>query len=245
MKTHSNLIEGLTRNALEYLVLPLITIDEYESKISDKRAIVVGFFVNEENPANDLSNFIDRSSNPILDTEVSPAPTPDGNFVVFVEIQRDENFTKVLLDLLSEIENLCEVTDWEFQCPESSDPVELTKENIEKLIILNQDDVLELPDDDEDVVDNDNDLVAEASFWKNSSTDSYEINNDQITFYKNNNLYKYVIENYIYDSSLSIDLNNSSARIMQSILGPAYSVFGTNCGLIVEHQNKAKLLKTG
>ena len=65
MNLRSNINEGLTMNALDGLITPMLSIDEYESKISDKRAIVVGFFVQEEDPANDLSNFIDRSSHPI------------------------------------------------------------------------------------------------------------------------------------------------------------------------------------
>src|ERR1700748_2916530 len=87
------LIEGLRENDLEGLVLPVISIDQFESKIDDD-AIVVAFYVEYRDPAIDLNRFIQKSAVDILDTEVSPAPTEDGYFVVFVELMRDDKFMK-------------------------------------------------------------------------------------------------------------------------------------------------------
>ena len=79
MNSTPKLKEGMRENDLDDLVLPLITIDEYVSKIGDdKEVIVVGFFVEDEDPANDLSRFIDRSVTNILDTDVSPVPNEEG-----------------------------------------------------------------------------------------------------------------------------------------------------------------------
>ena len=47
----SKLTEGLTRDALEHLVMPMVTIDEFESKIDDRRVVVTGFYVTDQDPA--------------------------------------------------------------------------------------------------------------------------------------------------------------------------------------------------
>jgi hypothetical protein len=86
----SKLIEGMQANDLDFLIMPLISIDEYESKIDDRRAVVIGFYVTDNDPASELSAFIEKGTVPVLDTEVSPAPTEDGYYMVFVEMDRNE-----------------------------------------------------------------------------------------------------------------------------------------------------------
>lgn len=146
----TELKEGLTRNALQHLVLPLLSIDEYQSKISDKRVIVVAFFVREEDAAVDLSNFMDQSHYPILDTEVSPSPTPEGFYLVFLELQRNEEFPENLLSIIKEIENLVEIKSWDFDCAKDDGPFELTSANLKKHLVLDQDAIIEVPDDLDD-----------------------------------------------------------------------------------------------
>ncbi len=121
------LTEGLRKGDLDGMVLPLITIDEYESKISNDKSIVVGFYVFEEDAAHDLSNFIERAPYMILDTDVSPAPTKDGYYVCFVEIFRSNDFGASLTKLLSDLTLLTNVEDWQFTT------VKLPKDKIVKL----------------------------------------------------------------------------------------------------------------
>ena len=128
--------EGVKRKSLEHLIEPKISIDEYESKISDKRVIVVGFYCGDKDPANDLSMFIDSSSLPILDTEVSPAPTPTGHYVVWVEVARSKQFPEVVQNLLKEIDNLTDVESWKFVCPAQQNEQELDEKNLTKFLIL-------------------------------------------------------------------------------------------------------------
>lgn len=99
------LLEGLHENDLNDLVLPLVSIDEYESKIDDD-AIVVGFYVQDRDPANDLNRFIQKSAISLLDTDVSPAPNEDGYYVVFVELMRDHAFPDKLMGILDTLVGL-------------------------------------------------------------------------------------------------------------------------------------------
>ena len=110
----SQLTEGLERHALEYLVMPLVTIDEYESKIDDRRVIVTGFYVTDQDPANDLSTFIEKSSIRPLDTDVSPAPTDEGYYLVFVEMTRNEEYPTRIVQLCEQINNLTNNKQWQF-----------------------------------------------------------------------------------------------------------------------------------
>ena len=57
----------------------------------------VGFEVIDEAPAKDLEEFIRMGYVESLDTDVSPGPTMDGNYLVFVEFNRDKSFPLTFL----------------------------------------------------------------------------------------------------------------------------------------------------
>jgi len=245
MKTVS---EGVKRKSLEHLIQPVLSIDEYESKISDKRVIVVGFFCGDKDPANDLSDFIDSSSLPILDTEVSPAPTPDGYYVVWVEIARSKKFPGIVKNLLKEVDNLTNIDDWKFQCPAQQDAVELDDENILQYIILDPAEILEPPEkqenDTEDTPEPENsknDLLAE--FWRASLADKIELSENFVNFYKNNTVYKFHIQPTLPDS-IDFLVEDGETRYLKSLLGPAYDVYKAADGFVVESDKVAVHLKS-
>ena len=105
--------EGLRTGDLKDLVSNEISIDEFESKI-DTDAIVVGFYIEHENPAKDLSSFIESGVYDVLDTEVSPAPDEKGNYVVFVEFLRDSKFPTNLKRVLDGLKSLTGNSNWSF-----------------------------------------------------------------------------------------------------------------------------------
>lgn len=132
MSSKIKLKEGMREGDLDDLVLPLLSIDEYVSKIADdKEVIVVGFFVEDEDPANDLSRFIDRSVTDILDTDVSPAPNEEGYFLVFLEAKRDKKFVKMLLQVLDEISNLVNIDKWTFKVHKDKTIHDLNRKTLE------------------------------------------------------------------------------------------------------------------
>lgn len=175
----TKLTEGLLAHDLDYLVMPLISIDEYESKIDDRKAIVVGIYVTDLDPANELSGFIEKDVVPVLDTEVSPAPTEDGYYVVFVEIDRNERFIKRLLNIVENISNLTNVDKWEFS-PYHSDKDEnypLTAEMLKKHVNLDPDSV-EIRDSKEKDQENQKDQIAE--FLQHSAVESIAIEEQKL-----------------------------------------------------------------
>lgn len=99
---------SLKAGDLDELVLPEISIDEWESKIQDD-AIVVGFYIDDEDPAYDFSKFIEKGGLDILDADVSPAPNENGYYMVFVEFVRNDNFPDNLDEVLQTAENITNI----------------------------------------------------------------------------------------------------------------------------------------
>lgn len=144
---------GLLHNDLDKLVLPLLDIDTFESKIDDSRSIVVAFYVFEPEPARDLDSFISKSSLEIFDTEASPAPTTDGYYVVFVEIERNNQFPKTVMDLVSEVNNLTSNTKWRFKVYGKDGIFELSENNLKTKVNLDPNKVKPSSRDTEDSID--------------------------------------------------------------------------------------------
>ena len=240
--------EGLKANSLDHLILPLLTVDEYESKIDDNRVVVVGFFVFDKDPAEDLASFVDQSSISVLDTEVSPAPTPEGYYVVFVELLRNSDLPGELFKILGEVKNLCNIDKWQMQFTGQAEPIDLTDQSLTENIILDPKE-LEIEDDKEEKKKKKKKkkrkakVAEDMDFWYECNADSIVINENQITFKKNQFNYTYVIDENIPISAInlieSIDVNK-----LQHILGPNYNVWSMQDKLVVEFDNQVKVLKS-
>jgi len=268
MNQNFKLTEGLMPGTLDHLILPMISIDEYESKIDDRRVIVVGFFVNDLDPADDLSMFIDKSSSDILDTEVSPSPTPDGYYMVFVEITRDSNFTKIVIEMLGQVENLCSITDWEMKCLGQNDLLPVDVKNMEANLILDVNEIPNIPDEEEpetdkksdneltvdDASDNDEDeltvddtsdkedeLEESKRFWEASVADKIRLSETDIDIIKFGQTYSYTLINEDVSGGVSL-LENKNTSTLQALLGPAYNVWNMNEKLVVEFDGKYQVL---
>jgi hypothetical protein len=103
---------GLRHLELNGMVIPLISIDEFEPKMgTTEEVIVISFFCRDELPAFDLDEFIDKSVVEFLDSEVSPNPNEDGLYLVFIEL----NFWLKFYDLVKDIENVTGKINWKVQ----------------------------------------------------------------------------------------------------------------------------------
>ena len=130
--------EGSEINDLARLVKPEMSIDEFRSKMGeDKDIIVVGFTVLNREPARDLVNFIEKSYDWVLDADVSSGETSDGNFLVFVEMQRKPNAAKHIMHMLTDMMNLTgqELNEWVFTYYKGASKLPVTLENLSEKII--------------------------------------------------------------------------------------------------------------
>ena len=103
--------EGMRQGDLEDLLLPLISVDEYQSKI-DNSAVVFGFYVSERGAAEDLNRFMQRSPYDLLDTDISPAPDQHGYFMVFLELLNNDQTAENFEAILDEVAALANIKSW-------------------------------------------------------------------------------------------------------------------------------------
>jgi hypothetical protein len=104
---------SLKNEDLVKMILPVVSIDEFEPKAGkEEDVIVVAFYLLDKDPAEDLNTFIQRSYINILDAEVSPNTDKDGNYLVFVELNRDKTFPDKFVALVKDIENVSGKLKW-------------------------------------------------------------------------------------------------------------------------------------
>jgi predicted RNA-binding protein with RPS1 domain len=120
---------SLKESDLVDVVLPKISIDEFEPKTGEKENVaVMGFFVTEQSVGEDLANFINKGSTEYRDVEVSPNPTENNEYMVFVEFDRNEQVLQHLSELVNDISHLCGDLDWKVKplVSEESVPLDLS-----------------------------------------------------------------------------------------------------------------------
>lgn len=112
----TTLNESLRQYDLESLVSKKIHIDEYKSKMGDDSDIVVvSFKVTGREPSEDLVDFIEKAYPFVLDADVSSGELDDGEYLVFVELERSASAVRNILKMLTELNNLTKVDVEEFQ----------------------------------------------------------------------------------------------------------------------------------
>ena len=113
---------SLKNGDLAGTMLPEVSIDEFEPKAGDEKdVIVVAFYLNDLEPAEDLNTFIQRGFIDTLDVEVSPNTDEEGRYLVFVEMSRDETFLDKFFALLKDVENCSGDMDWKVRTYYSGD----------------------------------------------------------------------------------------------------------------------------
>ncbi len=131
------IVEGMWAGDLEDILQPLVSIDEYESKIDDT-AVAVGFFINDKDAADDLNRFIQRSAIPIIDSDVSPAPDQRGFYIVFAEMTNNDRFAENLTNLLDEIGQLSRITEWNMKIRGIKEIREFDENDVKMAMIRNR-----------------------------------------------------------------------------------------------------------
>ena len=136
-KQQPKLFEGLRANDLEGLVNNIFTVDQYSSKMGeDKDIVVLGFRVNDKFPAIDLMEFVEKGYAFILDADMSTGEERDGNYQVFIELERTRKLPGQIKGLLEGISQLCNCWDWKFRYHKDLESLSVTEENIMEHIPL-------------------------------------------------------------------------------------------------------------
>ena len=154
--------KGLSEGDLKDTVLKKISIDEYEPKTGEsKDVVVVGFHVNENTPGQDLYNFISSSIFEIRDAEVSPNPNPENYYMVFVEMDRNDDVLENIRSLVKDVENVTGKLPWEASTHISEQSYPLHSEELAKYVITDPENYLTKEEWEQQVADETSESVEE------------------------------------------------------------------------------------
>ncbi len=125
----------LRENDLANTVLKKISVDEFEPKTgTSENVLVLGFQLSENLPSKDLYKFLNNSIIEMRDIEVSPNPNPDGYYMVFVEMDRQEEVLNNIKSIVEEVERLSGKLNWEVSTILSEESIALDNDELIKYI---------------------------------------------------------------------------------------------------------------
>jgi len=130
---------GLEAGNLRKLIHPELHIDEFKSKLGDDAEIcVISFKVNGKEPAQDLVNFIEKGYSWVVDADVSSGELDDGDYIVFLEIDRNRELPENVIAMMEDIMRLTEqeLSDWRVRYHSNTTDHELTLEDLAEMVPL-------------------------------------------------------------------------------------------------------------
>ena len=131
---------GLRQGDLKDLVYHIFEIDSYASKMgADKNIITLSFTVKDKIPADDLVKFLEGGYGFILDSDATAGEQRDGNYRVFVEIERDKSANEQIMEIVDGIKKLSDIDDFKFRYYKGFKSQAATIENLNKEVPLDPD----------------------------------------------------------------------------------------------------------
>lgn len=107
---------SLQQGDLKNLVDDVFEVDSFKSKMGDDKNIVtLSFSIKDKQPAEDLSNFLEKGYGFILDADVTAGEQSDGTYKVFVELQRERGVHKNIEEILDGVKNLTNIDKFRFR----------------------------------------------------------------------------------------------------------------------------------
>ena len=128
--------EGLEQGDLKRLVHTEMHIDEFKSKLGrDEDVVVISLKVTGKEPAADIVNFVEKGYEWVIDADVSSGEMDDGDYIVFIECDRDPAVASNVMSLMNDLMNLTEqdITEWRVRYRSGRDH-ELTEKNLQDMI---------------------------------------------------------------------------------------------------------------
>jgi hypothetical protein len=128
--------EGMRSGDLADLVLPLLSVDEFESKLDEDECVVFGLYVHDKDAAADLNRFLQKSATQILDVDISPAPDQHGYYMVFLELMNNTRLPENMISILAELQALVDIDNdgWEMRVRNHDELVPFTEKNLKNCL---------------------------------------------------------------------------------------------------------------
>ena len=168
---------GLQTGDLRDLVYDIFEIDSFKSKMGDdKNIVVMSFSARTKESANDLMNFIEKGCPFVLDADVTSGEQADGTYKVFVEMERNKEVPKQVVEIIDGVQKLSNLDKMKFRYYKSFKSNDTNPESLAEVIPLDNDAY--------DIKVNENNMENYKNFFNKSYIDSIEMLNDDITFKK-------------------------------------------------------------
>ena len=151
-----NLREGLEVGDLARLVHSEMHVDEYKSKMgNDEDMVVVSFKVGGKDPAMDLVNFIEKGYDWVVDADTSAGEMDDGDYIVFVEMERTPRVPEQIIEMLDDMKHLTEnvMEEWRVRYHKDTQDHDCTLEDLKSMIPATPEDYLKRVSKDTEALD--------------------------------------------------------------------------------------------
>lgn len=133
----NNLREALEYKDLDGMMKSTVHIDEFASKMGDDDDIIVAsFYVKSKQAATDLANWFEKGYDWVLDADVSPGEIRPGRHLVYIELRRRSRAAEQIVQAVDDLETLTEFSLSDWMVTYGDRTVELTADNIVKMIPL-------------------------------------------------------------------------------------------------------------
>jgi len=195
--------EELRERDLHGLVDNIFEIDGYASKMgNDQDIVVLSFTVEEELPAKDLVNFVERGYDFVLDADATPGELKDGKYKVFVEIERNRRIGEQIMEILDGLEKLTGIDQFKFRYHKEFNSMPVDGNSLTEIVPGTADEY--------QMKIKENRMNNFSNFFNKSYLESITINDDDLNFQRK------------YSEPLRMKIKDFGARlaVYQNIPGP-------------------------
>ena len=128
--------EGLEQGDLKRLVHTEMHVDDFKSKLGrDEDVVVISLKVTGKEPATDIVNFVEKGYEWVIDADVSSGEMDDGDYIVFIECDREPTVASNVMSMMKDLMNLTEqdISEWTVRYRNGREH-ELTEKNLQDMI---------------------------------------------------------------------------------------------------------------
>lgn len=129
--------EGFDYHDLVNQVIPELTVDEYAAKMgSDDDVVTLAFIVRGKQVGEDLTDWLEKGYDFVLDAQVSDGELSPGKYLVFVEMNRRSTVPEKICTLIEDLETLTDLPlkDWTIKVNDES--YDCDAEQLKQVIVL-------------------------------------------------------------------------------------------------------------
>lgn len=168
---------GLRAGDLENFVEDIFEIDSYQSKMGDDRNIItLSFTCKDKQPAEDLANFLEKGYGFILDADVTAGEQADGNYKVFVELERDRSAPDNINEILDGVGKISNLESFRFRYYKNFKSQPATLEQIKQDVPVDPDNYGQIA--------NESNLSNFKNFFNKSFVESIDMHDEILTIKK-------------------------------------------------------------